>query len=103
VNKHPHDEVIRAWLDGKQCQVHGGCEWLNLEPVSQMAQEGRFPTFSRAIPYKIKPATIRYRVALWRAGGDKPDVCVCQGNSISTAPTHPYFIRWLGDEQEVEV
>jgi hypothetical protein len=57
--------------------------------------------------YRIKPdiRAIIYRTYLRREGGDL-GVRVCSpdnGNSVAIVEKGPYFIKWLGDEQTIEV
>jgi hypothetical protein len=99
--KHPHDAEIRAWLDGKvvQCERDGPGKWLDMPTVDDFTCA---PMFSRAFRFRIKPQTIRYRVAMWNRDGVKEATC-CHPSRYEPFAEHPNFIRWLGDEQEVEV
>lgn len=56
--KHPHDAVIRAWLDGKTIQARligtmaDVSEWYDCPPVSE---HGGMPGFFGDCRYRIKP------------------------------------------------
>lgn len=52
--KYPHDEAIRAWLDGEQIQYRRGDDhrWVNL-PI--LSSDGPLPMFNRDFSYRIKP------------------------------------------------
>lgn len=53
--KHPHDAVIRAWLDGKAVQVRAnGGDWVDIRD-SVFDEEKSIPTFLRSLQYRIKP------------------------------------------------
>ena len=50
--KHPHDEVIRAWLDGKTVQLKYNGEWFDLGAVTSRKP---VPYFDPHKEYRIKP------------------------------------------------
>lgn len=50
--KHPHDEIIRAWLDGKTVQFKYGGEWISLSAV--MAGKSLY-AFHVSTEHRIKP------------------------------------------------
>jgi hypothetical protein len=93
---HKHAEVIKAWADGKVTQVKASCGWLDLSPSDYHAWT--------SAEYRVKPETIRYRVALMRHKGGTPFT-----NSADTEEQvvgwtcSPSFIRRLTDWVEVEV
>lgn len=51
--KHPHDAVIRAWLDGKTVQVLAGDgKWHS---VTHLACESEMPYWNPRLQFRIKP------------------------------------------------
>lgn len=55
------------------------------------------------IEYRIKPKTIKYRVALFNSNTVPYTVLYRTESSAYEAKQHATFIRWLGDWIEVEV
>lgn len=60
-SKHPHDAVIRAWLDGEtiQLQYEDG-SWTDLRTLDARQEMGHYslPAFDTNRNYRIKPKTI---------------------------------------------
>lgn len=82
---HKYAEAIKAWADGREIQyqyiekLKGDDSWLTLPPKDN-------PDFSPNIyKFRIKPETLRYRVALLHG---HPDAEV------------PYYLRIATDEKE---
>lgn len=51
--KHPHDETIRAYLDGKTIQFKkGNGEWIDVSPFTANAG---FHSFWKNTEYRLKP------------------------------------------------
>lgn len=91
MTKHIHDEVIRAWLDGKTVQIHYDNNWHDIPSDIQL------PNFHTTTKYRIKPEAKKYRVALMMYGPTlrmawyhKDAVTECVENDSS-------FVRWLSD------
>ena len=85
---HKHAALIKAWADGAIIEyknMHGRWELPAGNPI-----------WHNDIEYRIKPKTIKYRLYLnkW----DK--VCV---SMLDCEDILCYFVRWLTDEQEIEV
>jgi len=104
MNKHPHDEVIRAWLDGKDIQMKLGAEWIPVNNVDWYAAMSATPRFAKKETYRIKPEkkVLRYRVGLFQ-GIDAKYVHAIFEKNERDAELNRNFIRWLGDEQVVEI
>jgi hypothetical protein len=91
-------QVAMDWLASDdavlQLQTHGGSDWMDISN----------PLFLISDAYRIKPKTLRYRVALFQtrdkdyyiANTDDVRVCTAWGK-------HPEFIRFVTDWQEIEV
>lgn len=62
MQKHPHDAVIRAWLDGKRIQYKGhDLDWKDLQMVGTGKTGGYIPTFFPDWEYRIKPKVLHTR------------------------------------------
>lgn len=55
--KHPHDEVIRAWLDGKEVQFFDPIDqdWITIVDVKAWVELGENPDFNLSQQYRVKP------------------------------------------------
>ena len=93
---HKHAALIKAWADNPQLEFQfrgAGCQsncWYNMSPSN--------PDWSVS-EVRIKPKTIRYRLALWLFYGEP----IVNSFSDEQYTNHPCFIRWLTDWQEVEI
>jgi len=89
---HKHAEVIKAWADGKQIEflAPNSGNWVTV---------GWNPSWDEGCAYRVKPETIRYRVALAASG----PITVRTENYAATLVHAPGFKRWLTDWIEVEV
>jgi hypothetical protein len=100
--RHPHDSLIRAWLDGRTVQYFDAASglWVDIEPASSV---DKLPHFYRdGTPYRIKPVVVRVRNAIMRDGA-RAWVVAC--NTIQEermTGEHPNFARWLDDWKEFE-
>ena len=86
--KHKHCDLIKAWADGAEIQYRPGGphgNWL----------DDQHPTWVGCIGYRIKPKTIKYRCYLNTC--DEVKVIRCGEDPLV------WFVKWLGDWQEVEV
>lgn len=93
--KHKHSETIKAWADGADVQVLVAGLWIDTE----------CPTWHKDCKYRIKPQTLKYRVALFSSiRGEK---YIVTASTPTLAPEgferDAGFIRWLTDWVEVEV
>ena len=102
---YPHDELIRAWLDGQAVQyldtsASGELIWIDM-PSPDKAD--KLPHFYRTDQYRLKPQTFRVRHALMRSKAssyswvatahDLTEESVVAGESA--------FIKWLDDWTEL--
>ena len=90
---HKHADVIHAWADGAVIQsawTHRNEAWSDDDD----------PRWFPAKEYRVKPATLRYRVALLSMA-----MTVSADNEVQAANIEQWsnFQRWLGDWQEVEL
>lgn len=94
---HVHAEVIKAWADGAQVQIKGPVgEWYDF--VSSR------PSWIVTSEYRVKPETLRYRVALFKREGDGYFVNdTTDQEQADRWGGYGHFIRWLTDWVEVEV
>lgn len=95
--RHKHADLIIAWANGAKIQYrdpdYSDGEW----------DETTHPTWSEYKEYRIKPKTMKYRVALLTAL-DEP--CVAATHDSKAAQEwerHENFVRWLTDWVEVKV
>ena len=98
MKKYVHDEVVRAWLDGKDVQMQTSSGW---ETIKRDASDTLVPPFFSHYTYRVKPNTIKYRRALYKdEGGGFKVLCT---NDLDDEQGI-YFVRWIdNDWQEVEV
>ena len=95
---HVHAEVIKAWADGKQIQMKSELTvgWVDLLVPH--------PSWHLTTEYRVKPKTIRYRVALFRSpSGNHFTNNADTQERADSFQTRVYFVRWLTDWTEVEV
>lgn len=99
---HKYADVIKHWADGGEIQYKfnqpdGKFIWVDeKKPDFNTCDE------SPIIEFRIKPETLRYRVALMR-GATKHQIILF--DSESQLLSSPYtFVKWLDDDwQEVEI
>lgn len=101
---YPHDPLIRVWLDGKAVQYRAidSDLWLDIEPA---ATARKLPHFyaDGSTEYRLKPVTVRYRVALVEPVGTIATVSVSTLEGERQVAAAKGFIRWLTDWIEVQV
>jgi hypothetical protein len=71
--KHPHHEVILAYLNDELVQFYHNHEWVNLDVMSERVNASlSFPSFPAVVNYRIKPTPkpdiVRYTLI-------KPETC----------------------------
>jgi hypothetical protein len=99
---HPHDEVIRAWLDGKTVQSLDVAGWYDVSPAPNSV------TFHAVRQYRIKPAPVvfRYRIGLLKLSVDGVPqqifVKTCDGekNIENSKGFKRWITPWLQAEYE---
>ena len=98
--KYPHDELVRAWLDGKTLQYLDGDVWIDI-PNANVAD--KLPHLYRSSTgYRIKPVMVRYRVALLaQSNGEHCPAAVDSLQEEHRLQGRPGFVRWLTDWTEV--
>lgn len=91
---HKHCEVIKAWADGAQVQLLDCNTWRDVPS----------PSWNAEWQYRVKPKTIRYRVALINETDKRIETTTAdtdeQAKCIESWTT---FIKWITDWIEVEV
>ena len=95
--KYKHDEVVRAWLDGKSIEQFSNGKWALIHTPVESAS--LLPAFHRNIQYRVKPKTEtrKYRVALMDYG----PITVAPRN-YEQFSGYGHFMRWLTDELSYE-
>ena len=90
--KHKHCDLIKAWADGVEIQQRydRSKEWQDIGP---------FPSWVESFEYRIKPKTIKYRVALFTDNS----LAVSSEVDAKYWEENRWFKRWVTDWQEVEV
>lgn len=103
MSKYKHDAILRAWLDGKAIQYlpFGTDVWLDIEPAATATKTPHLYTDGRA-EYRIKPVTVRYRVALFASGDQYWTVTVDTLEGECALSERGSFSHWLTDWIEVE-
>ena len=94
---HVHAEVIKAWADGKQIQMKSELTvgWVDLLVPH--------PSWHLTTEYRVKPKTIRYRVALLDDGVGYPyPYAVASDDVAHRVYGQSNFKRWLTDWTEAE-
>ena len=94
---HMHAECIKAWADGKQIQ------WFDYSHKGEWKDHMFDPTWAIDTLYRIKPETLKYRVALIKIGSISYTASVNDKHTSAAIEGNPGFMRWLTDWQEVEV
>jgi hypothetical protein len=86
-------------LDGKAVQYRGSItgEWYNTKTAAEAGYMS-MPQFRASCEYRIKPETIKYRVAMMNG---YPSIVYPKSYSIIELDFR--FVRWVGPEQEVVV
>lgn len=90
--KHPHDTLIRAWLDGKPVQYLQDGLWLDLATPSAVTKT---PHFYPDCSYRLKPLVARYRI------GTLNGRILAADTLLDAAVLDRKGIVWLGDWQDV--
>ena len=96
--QHPHDQLIRAWLDGRAVQYYDadrGGIWIDLEPPHMCS---KLPHFYAHGQYRLKPVILRFRVGL---NTSLEPFAVRSVMAEHAAERAEWFDRWIGDWQEV--
>lgn len=103
--KHPHDEMIRAWLDGKAIEVFNviAQQWQPVRPV----EDWILPPFRTEWRYRLKPdpAVFKYRRFVWRDKVANKDRIAVIEDGILVLPdnieSRDSFVRWIDTEWQV--
>ena len=93
--RHKHADFIIAWANGATIQRQIAYENTWCDDI--------YPTWSTQCDYRIKPETIKYRVALYKQDGDSWCGFVTSHTQEKTVQSCNSFYRWLTDWIEVEV
>jgi hypothetical protein len=103
-DKHPHHDIIIAWLNGETVERQIDGEWDEL-PTWQERGHSVLPSFSSIIKYRIqpRPKTGFYRNFLVRGGHVGVKFAYDINNHDFPAERRNDFIRWLGDWQTLEL
>jgi len=96
---HPHDALIRAWLDGQTVQYLDGQLWRNIEPPAAV---DKMPHFYSDQKYRLAPQVFRVRHALMRASSGPWVTMVTNLAEETTISQRPHFVRWLDDWTELQ-
>ena len=93
MTKHPHDTLIRAWLDGKPVQYLDPADrWVDLAAPSAVTKT---PHFYPDCSYRLKPRVARYRI------GTLNGRILAADTLLDAAVLDRKGIVWLGDWVEV--
>ena len=92
--RHPHDKLIRAWLDGERIQylAEPGV-WADLESAGSVT---KLPHFYTDREYRVTPIEVRYRLCWMR--DDTPRLAIaCSLQQAAVLARDPKFGGWHGD------
>jgi hypothetical protein len=95
MNRQEFARIVQAWADGADIQYR-------YAPLADWS-DASHPCWSKEVEYRIKPKTIRWRVALLRGSDDSVFTVLAYPNFGWDKKEPPEFIRWLTDWQELEV
>lgn len=105
--KHPHDAVIRAWLDGEQIQYrYHSTETWRLLPAKPGVDP--VPAFYKGWEYRVAPKTAKgYRRMLFKNDCDDGyHVSLCLSHEEACKPAwwekRTNFVRWIDKEWQYE-
>jgi hypothetical protein len=96
--RYPHDEMVRAWLDGKDVQwqdIDG--TWVNLSPPDVVK---KMPIFHPSSKYRLKPIDVRARIGVMVNGHPHIATSLQQADLLERRAG---FLRWLTDWQEFTI
>lgn len=99
-NNYPHDALVRAWLDGKAVQFFDSAKslWIDMDRAHRADKMPHF--YREGTDYRIKPETVRYRVALM---DNRSTLTADNLQEERTLFAQPSFVRWLTDWIEAPV
>jgi hypothetical protein len=111
--KHPHHDLILAWLEGRQLQFFDpDMGWSDLEPLDEKYVSEGFlvPSFSVNRRYRLKePNKFKCRVALFKRGDKYFTTTMDVGGDVLTlfssynAETSEGFVRWVTGSIDVHI
>ena len=91
-----HHKVASDWAASDDAE-------LLIENSKHSWVDAFYPEFSEHANYRLKPKTLRYRVAEWRGqSGPTLHFAKCAPDE-AWLQQQPDFVKWIGDWQEVEV
>lgn len=90
---HPHDKIIRDWLDGMPTQYWDEARklWIDLAPPDRVH---KLPRFEPECQYRRKPINHRYRIGVLQSPVGERIACATDMVEESAVERLPYFIRW---------
>lgn len=91
---HKHCELIKAWADGAEIQF--------FDESTNLWKDTEEPFWHCDLKYRIKPQTIRYRVAIYKTNRFVT-VTVDTDSQEKEIESRGGFVFWLTDWIEVEV
>lgn len=92
-------EALQALRDGKEIQCYGSSEkWFDF-----LAPQTCVPAFHQWDDFRIKPAVVRYRVALFRNGNAWFTATADSDVKAGMVQDKDHFSSWISDWIEVEV
>jgi len=93
---HKHAALIKAWADGAEIQYRNSIRevWRDVSGN---------PAWCTMAEYRIKPKTIKYRLALVEGVRSDWVNAAMNGTEEYRIQNSSSFIKWLGDWQVVEI
>jgi hypothetical protein len=110
--KHPHHDVITAWLQGEQIQIQMQNKaeevWRDFPILSKC--NSQIPVFHVDRVYRIKPKSFYSRLALMQAACGSYYTSTLDSDGSPQLPLVKYnpealagFIQWIGEPVKVEI
>lgn len=96
--RHKHADLIKEWIEDTSIviQIFYDGKWVDINGD---------PSFYQSYEYRKKPATKKYKTALVKHGDDYLILAItkCREESYRFMEEDPTFVRWEGEELEVEI
>lgn len=96
--RHKHADLIKEWIEDTSIiiQIFYGGKWEDTKGD---------PSFYQSYEYRKKPATKKYKAALVKHGDDYLILAITKyrEGSYRFMEEDPTFVRWVGEELEVEI
>lgn len=100
MSKHPHEALIRAWMDGHKMQYLEDATWRDMPAFNTVEKMPHWYAYGN---YRRKPLNLRYRVGLDCVGGVWRTFVVETLQEERERAARPIFHSWVSEWQNVAV